>query len=52
MKDGVQPIDYHSGLFDKYKEIDNFEHWEDFPEVMLGLGYGMDTGDSFVKFTN
>ena len=45
-----QPINYYQGIFDKYKNEPNFEHWEHFPETMWRLGYEMDCGESFEDF--
>ena len=46
----VKPIEYHQGIFDYYKESDKLEHWESFPNLMWGLGYEMDCGESFERF--
>ena len=35
------PMKYYSGIFDKYLNEPNIEHWEDFPETMWRLGYEM-----------
>lgn len=47
MHEGIKPIKYHPGLFDKYKNIDNLDEWKDFPELMWGLGFEMDSFESF-----
>lgn len=44
------PLDYYSGIFDKYLNESNIEHWDDFPETMWGLGYEMDCGKSYDAF--
>ena len=44
------PIKYYRGLLDKYLEEQNCDHWEHFPEVMWGLKFEMDCGESFEKY--
>ncbi|SHJ50971.1 hypothetical protein [Pseudobutyrivibrio xylanivorans] len=51
MKDDVIPLEYHPGIFDKYKNNTNLDDWCDgFPDVMCGLGFDMDAGESFLAF--
>ncbi len=49
MHDGVKPIDYYPGIFDKYKMYSNLDKWTDleFAETMWGLGFDMDCFESF-----
>lgn len=44
------PMKYYSGIFDKYLNEPNIEHWEDFPKTMWRLGYEMDCGNSYNAF--
>lgn len=44
-------IQYVPGIFDQYFSDNNPEHWIDsFPDLMWGLGYQMDGGESFNRF--
>ena len=44
---GARPT-FHVGSFSK--GIDNLDDWDDFPDAMWGLGYEMDSGESFVNY--
>ncbi len=46
----AEPIKYSDGMFEKYLNEPNFEHWDGFPETMWGLGYEMDLGKSFNSY--
>lgn len=52
MHDGIKPVDYYPGIFDKYKIQSNLDKWTelDFPEIMWGLGYEMDCEKSFEEY--
>ena len=36
MHEGIEPIEYYHGIFDKYKENNNLDSWMDFPNLMWG----------------
>ena len=46
-------MEYHKGIFTKHKNESNLDKWIElgFPELMWGLGYEMDCGESFAKYT-
>ncbi len=46
----VEPVNYHPGIFDKYKENNNLDAWDGFPDLMWGLGYEMDCEESFNEY--
>ncbi len=50
MKEGIKPIEYRPGIFDKYKENDDLDSWTDFPDLMWGLGFEMDCEKSYHEF--
>lgn len=45
-------LNYYSGLFDCFKQESDLDKWVDFPNVMWGLGFEMDSGKSFEIFKN
>ena len=47
---GVKRITYVPGMFDEFKAQKRIECWENFPELMWGLGYEIDGRHSFEKF--
>ena len=49
-----KPIEYHAGIFDKFKRNPNLDGWieDKFDEVMWGLGYDMDCHESFNKYAD
>lgn len=49
MKD-FKPIKYQPGIFDTYKAKDDLYYWDGFPELMWGLGFEMDCGESFREY--
>lgn len=50
MHKGIKPVEYYHGIFDKYKESSSLDSWLDFPELMWGLGFEMDCGESYQEF--
>ncbi|SEF62053.1 hypothetical protein SAMN02910276_00644 [Butyrivibrio sp. Su6] len=50
MHEGIEPLVYNPGIFDKYKENNNLDSWEDFPDLMWGLGFEMDCEESFHEY--
>ena len=50
MHEGIEPIEYYHGIFNKYKENSNLDSWLDFPDLMWGLGFEMDCEESYQKF--
>ena len=46
MHEGIEPVEYYHGFFDKYKENNNLDSWMDFPNLMWGLGFEMDCEES------
>lgn len=50
MHEGVEPVEYYPGIFDKYKESNHLDSWMDFPDLMWGLGFEMDCGESYHEF--
>jgi len=50
MHDGIRPVDYYPGIFDKFKENKDLDSWLDFPNLMWGLGYEVDCEESFNEF--
>ncbi len=47
-----KPIEYHAGIFHKFKTNPNLDEWMDFPDIMWGLGYDMDCHESFNKYAD
>ncbi len=45
-------MEYQEGVFEQYKNEPNLDNWIDlnFPELMWGLGYEMDCGESFAEY--
>ena len=50
MHEGIEPIEYYHGIFNKYKENSNLDSWLDFPDLMWGLGFEMDCEESYQEF--
>lgn len=45
-------MEYHESIFDQLKNETNLDKWTDleFPDLMLDLGYEMDSGESFDEY--
>ena len=43
-------MSYIPGMFDEFKNENNFEHWTHFPDLLWGLGYEMDCRHSFEEY--
>lgn len=43
-------LKYFPGIFDEFKKVGNYEYWNQFSEIMIGLGYEMDSCNSFEKY--
>ena len=50
MNNKSKSLTYSPGIFDPYKREDNLNEWENFPEIMWGLGYEMDCCNSFEEY--
>lgn len=50
MHEGIEPIEYYHGIFNKYKENSNLDSQLDFPDLMWGLGFEMDCEESYQEF--
>ena len=40
----------NNSIFEKYKQNTNLYEWNDFPDVMWGLGFEMDCFESFTQY--
>jgi hypothetical protein len=43
-------MSYIPGMFDEFKNENNFERWTHFPDLLWGLGYEMDCRHSFEEY--
>lgn len=43
-------IQYTPGIFDAFKKEKKLESWDEFPEIMWGLGYEMDIYKSYEEY--